>query len=93
LTEYFLGVVVASYREFEERVGTLATARGTKTQMVIEAVDRLPDGFRIAELERLCPGVTRDMIRVVLNHLKEDGTVWCEGAGRNAVWRKRGNNS
>ena len=92
-TEYFLGVVVASYREFEERVGTLSTARGTKTKMVIDAVDRLPDGFRIAELERLCPGVTRDMIRVVLKQLREDGIVWCDGAGRNAVWRKRGNNS
>lgn len=91
-TEYFLGVVVAAYREFEERVGRLGAPRGTKTQMVIEAVGRLPDRFRMAELERLCPGVTRDMIRVVLNQLKEGGAVWCEGAGRNAVWRKRGNN-
>lgn len=92
-TEYFLGVVVAAYREFEQRVGTLATARGMKTQMVLDAVQKLPEVFRIADLERLCPGVTRDMIRVVLNRLREDGTVWCEGAGRNAVWRKRGNNS
>lgn len=88
-TEYFLGVLVAAYREFESRVGLLATARGAKTEMVREAVRHLPDGFRMADLERLCPNVGRDMIRVVLNKLRQEGAVWREGAGAGAVWRKR----
>lgn len=91
-TRYLLGTLVAAHREFERRVGLLTTVRGAKTEMVLDAVRRLPDGFRIAELERLCPNVTRDMIRTVLNRLEKDGSVWCEGAGTAAVWRKRGHN-
>ncbi len=91
-TEYFLGVLVGAYREFERRVGQVTQARGAKTEMVLEAVRRVPDGFRMVDLERLCPNVTRDMIRVVLNRLKKSGDVWCEGAGAGAAWRKRGNN-
>jgi Fic family protein len=90
-TEYLLGTIVAAYREFEQRVGTLVGARGAKTEMVLQAVRGLPDGFRIADLERCCPTVTREMIRHVLNRLKKEGHVWCEGAGRAAVWRKRDN--
>lgn len=85
--------MIAAYREFESRVGTLTTARGAKTQMVLDAIERLPDGFRMVDLERMCPNVTRDMIRVVLNKLKKDHKVWSEGAGAGAVWRKHGNNS
>ncbi len=44
----------------------------------------------MVELERMCPHVTRDMMRVVLNKLKAEGEIVCEGAGRGAVWRKRG---
>ena len=85
-------MLVAAYREFEQRVGLLTTARGAKTEMVLVAIQHLPDGFRMVDLERLCPNVTRDMIRVVLNTLKKEGAVWREGAGAGAVWRKRGNN-
>jgi Fic family protein len=90
-TEYFLGVLVAAYGEFEQRVGVLTTARGAKTEMILEAVRYLPDGFRMADVERMVPNVTRDMIRVVLNRLKKEGRIRPEGAGRGAVWRKRGN--
>ncbi len=90
-TEYFLGVLVAAYGAFERRVGLLTTARGAKTEMILEAVRYLPDGFRMADVERMVPNVTRDMIRVVLNRLKKEGKIRREGAGRGAVWRKRGN--
>ncbi len=92
-TEYLLGVLTRAYREFEERVGALASARGAKTQMVTDAIHRLPDGFRIADIERLCPTVSREMIRVVMNKLKREGVIWCVGAGMGAVWRKHSNNS
>jgi Fic family protein len=88
-TEYFLGVLTAAYRDFETRVGALSTARGAKTQLVLDAIRSLPDGFRMVDLERACPTVTRDMIRVVLNKLKKRDEIWCEGKGTAAVWRKR----
>ncbi|MCL5107377.1 MAG: Fic family protein [Chloroflexi bacterium] len=89
-TEYFLGVLVAAYREFESRVGLLATARGAKTEMVLEAIRHLPQDFRMVDVERLCPNVTRDWIRQVFADLKKQGVLWCEGKGPAAVWHKRG---
>jgi Fic family protein len=87
--EYFLGVMLlAAYREFESRVGIMTTVRGAKTAMVFDAIERLPDGFKMADLERVCPNVTRDMIRVVLNRLKLSKRLRCEGRGPTASWRK-----
>ena len=56
--------------------------------MVTEAFRSLPDRFQITDVERLCPTVTRDMIRVVLNKFKKQGAVRCEGTGRSAMWQK-----
>jgi DNA-binding HxlR family transcriptional regulator len=79
---------LTAYREFEKRAGILTTARGAKTAMVLESIARLRDGFRMVDLERACPNVTREMIRVVLNRLKKDGEIYCQGFGAAAVWRK-----
>jgi Fic family protein len=89
--EYFLGILIGAYREFEKRVGTIAQARGAKTALIEQAVDRLPSAFGISDLERACPSVSRDMIRVVLNRLRKEGKLACRGTGRNALWEKRGN--
>jgi len=56
--------------------------------MVLDAIERLPDSFRMADLERAAPSVTRDMIRVVLNRLKKENKIYCEGCGAAAVWHK-----
>ena len=90
--DYFLGVLNAAYKEFEDRVGDLTAARGAKTQLVLNAINRLPSRFRMVDIERLCPNVTRDMIRVVLRKLKQQGKVRSEGAGVAAVWLKGGTN-
>lgn len=78
-----------AYQEFEMRAGTLTTARGAKTATVLDAIERLPNGFKMVDLERAAPNVTREMIRVVLNRLKKDKRVYCEGRGSAAIWYKR----
>ena len=45
----------------------------------------------LSELVQICPSVSRDMIRVVLNRLREDGKLYCQETGRKALWEKRGN--
>lgn len=87
-TEYFLGVLTAAYREFEERVGELTTAKGAKTQLIEQAIEGLPATFRITDVEARCPNVSREMIRVVLKRLKGEDRVRSEGSGVGAVWRK-----
>jgi len=88
---YFLGTVIAAYKEFEERVGELMMAHGAKGEMVRHAIDRLPDEFGVRELRRACAGVSPGMIRVVLRKLQKNKLLESKGRGPTAIWRKRGN--
>ena len=85
------GALIGAYQEFERRVGTITKARGAKTSIVEETIDNLPAIFRISDIERLCPSVSRDMIRVVLNRLRKEDRIVSKGTGRGARWEKRGN--
>ena len=81
-------MLLSAYREFEKRAGTLTMARGAKTATVLDAIERLPNGFKMVDVERAVPNVTREMIRVVLNRLKKENRVYCEGRGSAATWHK-----
>lgn len=87
--EYFLGVVLrTAYREFEQRVGVIATARGAKRELIIDLIARLPAEFRIADIERGSPGVSRPTINRVIAELRDSGRIRLLRAGRDAAWRK-----
>jgi Fic family protein len=87
---YMLFILKEAYREFEERVSQLKSRRGAKTEQVISAMSSMQKEFRVSELEKACPGVSRDMVRRVLRQLRNDGKVESLGTGRGARWRKRG---
>jgi Fic family protein len=81
---YFLGVLTKAYAEYEERVTTIRGTSGTKTDMIRRAVLRRLAPFKISDIERELPNVSRDLIRNVLNHLREEQKITLEGAGRGA---------
>jgi predicted transcriptional regulator of viral defense system len=85
-TGYLWGVLLAAYKEFEGRVGTVREGRGSKTGMIEEAVARRTRPFGIAEIEAECPGVSREMVRHVLQRLRDAGRLTVEGQGRGARW-------
>jgi Fic family protein len=82
--DYFWGVLIRAYREFEERVETL---KGSKTDQVRAAVARRLGAFGIADIEHDCPAVSRDMVRHVLRQMRAEGRLRVEGRGRGAKWR------
>jgi Fic family protein len=82
--EYFWGVLIRAYGEFEERVATL---KGSKTDQIRAAVARRVGAFGIADIERDAPGVSRDMVRHVLRQMRGEGLLRVEGTGRGAKWR------
>lgn len=86
--DYWLSVLLAAGREFESRIGSLTTSHGSKTDIVILAIDRMLGSFTISELEAACPSVSRVWIKSVLDQLKRDGRITPEGRGRGARWRK-----
>ncbi len=87
---YCLYVLRNAHREFEERVGDVAAPRGAKTDLVMSAIRGIHGEFRIGELQRMCPGVSVDMIRRVLKDLQSERKVRCLGRGRDAAWKKAG---
>lgn len=87
--EYFLGVMLLSaYREFEKRAGVLTTSYGAKSQMILDAIDRLSGDFKVVDVQRICPGISLDLIRMRLKDLKKAGKIEPSGRGPAAVWRK-----
>ena len=93
---YILFILKSAYREFEERVGELGSPRGAKTEMVLGAIRTQQGEFRLADIERACPGVGREWIRKLLANLKSAGEVICRGKGLAARWRyekSKGSNS
>lgn len=83
---YFWGALIRSYKEFEERVGTLRSGRGAKGDQVVEAIKRRLGPFAISDIESECPGVSRDMIRNVLRKLRDENVILPQGKGRAAKW-------
>jgi Fic family protein len=87
--EYFVGVMlVKSYRDFEDRVGVTSARRGAKRDMIRDAVNRLPNRFKYADLERALPAVSRPTIARALRELRIEGAVRCVRPGRDAAWEK-----
>ena len=85
---YLLYILKTAYAEFEARLGQVASPKGAKTEVVISAIGRAADPFRVAEIRAVCPGVGVDLIRKVLRTLKDAGKVECLSRGQNASWRK-----
>jgi Fic family protein len=88
---YVLFVLKSAYREFEARAGQVKSPRGAKTALIEAAIEAFPADFTAGDLERACPGVSRDMVRRVLRDLQEAKRVICLGRGPGATWRKEGN--
>lgn len=87
--EYFLGVMLlGAYREFEERMKLVATAKGTKTVMVLDIIDRMVGDFSVSDLRERCPHVGVDLIRRILRRERHAGRLECLGRGPEARWRR-----
>jgi len=87
---YFWGVLIRAYKEFEERVGVLATGKGSKTAQIKDAINRRFGPFAISDIEQDCPGVSREMIRLILRRLRDNGQLKLQGKGRGAKWMRQG---
>ena len=87
--EYFWGILIRAYKEFEEKVALIketASGKGSKAELIKLAVRKKTGPFSISDIEKDCYGISRDMIRHVLRQLRDDGEIHTLGVGRNAKW-------
>jgi Fic family protein len=87
--EYFLGILVAVYARFEERVDTFA-GRGAKTDAIERFVAGVPSGqtFRVGQVRDIAGGASDSHISKVLARLRAEGAIEARGRGRGAHWVK-----
>ena len=85
---FMLLILKDAYREFEQRVGETAEPRGAKSELVRAAVATINGPFRVVDLERACPGVSRDFIRLTLRKMKSQGQLQSSGRGLAARWER-----
>ena len=71
-------------------MGTIVRGRGAKGARVRAEIRKRHLPFSISEIEEACPGVSRDMVRVVLRAMKAEGLIAPMGKGRAARWEKYG---
>ena len=87
-TEYFLGILLAAYKDFEGRAGTLG-GRGSKRALIVTFIDSLlSDELTVAAIRENAPGVSDGWISQVLGELKQEGIVESLGTGRSARWKR-----
>lgn len=85
---YFLGVVLAAYRDFSDRVGNITNYKGSKSHRIEAAIKHFSGDFSISDIEKSCPDISRPTIYRVLKELKERGLITPIEVGRNAKWKK-----
>jgi Fic family protein len=90
--DYFWGVMLRAYKEFEERIEAIPDSGATKTEQIKDAVKRKVGPFAISDIESACPGISRDMIRNVLRQLRDEDIIESTGIGRAAKWILKRNN-
>jgi Fic family protein len=86
---HFLAIVRRACGEFEKRAGEVKTKRGAKSALVEAALESYLGDFTLADVERACPGVSRDLVRRMLWQKQKDGRLECLNRGPGATWRKK----
>ncbi|HEX6601913.1 MAG TPA: Fic family protein [Solirubrobacterales bacterium] len=85
---YFLGIVIAAYGEFEARAGDLMSGRGSKALRIKRYIrSSTAEVFTFDEVQQALPDISSDHIRAVLRKLRDEGVVESPGRGRKQ-WRR-----
>lgn len=79
--KYILGVILAAYRDFEERVNLVGTKMSAR-EMVEKAVTLTIGKFTKSDIMELCPEIGRGSVENSLKAMCEEGLIKKEGKGR-----------
>ena len=85
---YMLGVILAAYREFEDRVVLAAEQKMTKEKRVRTSIRSYVGLFTKAEIHDKYPDISLGTIERVLAKMKDEGTIISLGTGRSAKWKR-----
>ena len=85
---YLLGIILKSYREFENRVEHIVTRKLGKADRVRMLFDRKPGKISKADIISFCPDISVSFIERILKQMLESGEIQKIGAGRTTAYIK-----
>lgn len=83
--KYFLGTVLAAYRDFEDRF-TLVETKLPAVEVVRKATQNKIGRFTKQDIRELCPSLSLSSIEGSLRKLVENGELKREGAGKSTAY-------
>ena len=83
--KYILGIVLAAYRDFEERADTISS-KATNYEIVKKAVFSVVGKFTKRDIAELCPSLSEKTIERVLKQLVEEKVISRQGSGRKTFY-------
>lgn len=85
--KYLLQIILASYRDFEERVDVVSEKLPT-IEVVRRAVYNKIGKFTKSEVMELCPTISKASVEVAMKQLVEQGLLIKHGAGRSTFYTR-----
>ena len=82
-------MILSAYKEFEERASQFKPGRGAKSEIVKQAIHHQISEFTLSDILRVCPGVSRETVKLAFKELAKEKKIICHGKGRSAKWKKR----
>ncbi|MCQ2467840.1 MAG: Fic family protein [Clostridia bacterium] len=79
--KYILGIILACYRDFEERINMVGPKLSAR-EMVEKAVKQKIGRFTKSDIMELCPEIGRGSVENALKAMCEEGIIQREGKGR-----------
>lgn len=86
--KYLLSVILAAYRDFEDRVNITGVKQISK-DMVLKAIDSKFGKFTKNDIVELCPKIKRATVERVLKELVEDNIITKVGNGKNTAYIRK----
>ncbi len=86
--KYYLGVLLAAYREFSSRVDTLRNQGLTKSERVKHVFETKLGKVSKSEIAKLCPDISITTIEKALSELLKEGYITKVGGGRSTAYLK-----
>jgi len=85
---YMLGIILAAYREFENRVVIATEQKMTKEDRVRMGIQETIGLFTKAEIHAKYPDISLGTIERVLAKMKDEEIIIALGIGRSAKWKR-----
>ena len=83
--KYLLGIILAAYRDFEDRVN-LVSKKSTAYEMVEKAVKNKIGRFTKSSIMEMCPEIGRASVENSLKKMCDEGKIEKHGGGRSVYY-------